>query len=56
MLKMRAHHKYDYWTLKTLSLSSADPVRAESSFDTPPAAPCDSDTPHGSKPAAKRGT
>ena len=46
---MQAHHEYDYWNIKTLSLHSAYPVRAASSFDTPPTAPCDSETPHNSK-------
>ena len=50
---MRAHHEYDFWNIKTISLPSDDPVEEASSFDPPPASPCDSDPPQDRKFAAK---
>ena len=53
---MRAHQKYDYWKIKTLSICNADPVMEASIFDPPPAGPCDSYPPHDRNISTKRGT
>ena len=53
---MQAHHKYDYWKIKTIYLLSADPVREASIFNPHATMLCDYDPPHHSKLYAMRGT